>query len=135
MDEKKDFIVLSIVSIVAIIAIVLLVLSNGGISGQVPKAVLPDVVTLTSPNDSSTTTLTPTLDWSRAHRADFIILYLDNKPGFSTPIVQEFQLRKNELAYTVPAGLLQPGVTYYWRIVSYNDNGATNSATWSFTTQ
>ena len=137
MEDKKDLYMVVIVSIVAILGIVVLVLFNAGISGQASKKVdvLPDPVDLTAPtNGAVNLPLTPTFDWDTGHNSDYVVLYLDDESGFSTPLIQEFQLRKNMKKYAIPAGILQPGTTYYWRVVAYNNNGATNSPRYSFTT-
>ena len=134
--EEKNIVILSIISIVAIAAMVIMSIAFGaGISGSIPKNVLPDTITLLSPVDGAVVSVTPTLDWSKSHMAEFIVIYVDDERGFSTPLSQDVQLRKNQKAFTVPAGVLEPGKTYYWRVVSYNSAGASNSATYSFTTQ
>jgi hypothetical protein len=137
MDDK-NILVLSIISVVAIAAIVVLsVVFSANISGNVPKSITtpPDAVTLLTPVNGALVSTTPTLDWTKTHMADLIVLYVDDEQGFSTPLVQDIQLKKNERAYTIPSGMLTPGQTYYWRVVSYNAAGASNSGTFSFTVQ
>jgi len=137
MDDKKDFYIVCIVSIVAIIGIIVLVLANGGISGQASKKIeaLPGTVELVAPaNGAVNVPLYQAFDWTASHKADFVVLYLDDEPGFSTPLIQEFQLRKNMKSYVIPTGILQPGKTYYWLVVAYNNAGASSSQKYSFTT-
>lgn len=148
MSDNKDLYMLSIVSVVAIIGILVLVLTNASISGNASKKVsetLPFPVDLVAPSNGAVdVSLTPTFDWVNTKRADYekgtytqsdyIVLYLDDDRGFSTPLIQEFQLRKNMRAYTLPSGVVLPGTTYYWRVVTYNIAGGTNSETYTFTT-
>lgn len=137
MDDKY-LIVLAVISVVAITGMVIMSVSNASVTGAVSKKIdtVPGTITLLTPADGATgISLTPTLDWTKSSQAEFIVLYVDTNPGFATPLVANVQLKKNERAYDVPPGLLQPGTTYYWRVVTYNNAGASNSATWSFTTQ
>jgi hypothetical protein len=136
--EEKNILLLAIISVVAIVGMVVMgMFMNATISGYAPKniATPPRAITLLSPVDGAIVSSTPTLDWTKTHSADFIVLYVDDGTDFSTPLVQDVQLRKNERAYTVPAGILQSGHTYHWRVVAYNNAGASNSATFSFTVQ
>ncbi len=136
--EEKNILLLAIISVVAIAGMVIMGLTlSGGVSGNVPKniATPPRTITLLTPENGAIVSATPTLDWTKTHMAEFIILYVDDGTDFSTPLVQDIQLRKNERAYTVPEGALQSGNTYYWRVVAYNNAGASNSATYSFTVQ
>ena len=136
--EDKNILLLSIISVVAIAAMVIMAISfNAGISGQVPKniATPPRAITLLTPDNGAIVSATPTLDWTKTHMAEFIIVYVDDGGDFSSPLVQDIQLKKNERAYTIPAGVLIPGHTYYWRVVAYNAAGASNSATNTFTVE
>jgi hypothetical protein len=134
--QDKDLVILSIISVVAIAGMVVLsVMFNANISGNVPKNInaVPQTITLLTPDNGAIVSSTPTLDWTKTHKAEFIILYIDDERGFSTPLVEDIQLGKNERAYDIPAGILESGKTYYWRVVAYNAAGASNSETRSFT--
>lgn len=136
--EDRNILLLSIISVVAIAAMVIMAISfNAGISGQVPKniATTPRAITLLAPDNGAVVSATPTFDWTKTHMAEFIILYVDDGNDFSSPLIQDIQLKKNERAYTVPADVLISGHTYYWRVVAYNAAGASNSMTYSFTVE
>lgn len=136
--EDKNIWILSIISIVAIAGMVILsVVFSANISGNIPKNIniLPETIDILTPENGAVVSTTPTLDWTRTKAAEFIIVYIDDERGFSTPLVQDIQLKKNERAYTVPEGMLISGHTYYWRVVAYNSAGASNSQMYSFTVQ
>jgi hypothetical protein len=136
--EEKNILLLSIISVVAIAAMVIMaIVFSANISGLVPKNIgtPPKAITLLTPADGAVVSVTPTLDWTKTHMAEFIVLYVDDERGFSTPLVQDVQLKKNERAFTVPVGMLESGHMYYWRVVAYNAAGASNSATYSFIVQ
>lgn len=137
-EANKELYLVSIVSIVAIVAILVLVINQAGISGYASKRIdtVPGAVGLIAPsNNAVNVPLDQMFDWTAEVKStDFVVLYVDDEPGFSTPIVQEFQLRKTMKAYTLPSGVLTSGTTYYWRVVAYNSVGATNSPTYTFTT-
>lgn len=136
--EDKSIILLAIISVVAITAIVFISIGvTTEISGLASKKIteLPADIALLAPADGSSSTLTPTFSWTISHNADYLNLYIANDPGFSTPLVYDYQLRKSTKSYTLPSGVLESGRTYYWRIESQNTAGATDSPTYTFTTQ
>ncbi len=139
MDDKRDIYIVCIVSIVAIIGIIVLVLSNGGITGNVSKKVrsdaLPGNIEILHPlNGAINTSLTPLFKWDTGNLTNYVVLYVDDELGFSAPLVYEHEFKKNRKNFKLPSETLQPGTTYYWRVVAYNNNGATNSPRYSFTT-
>jgi hypothetical protein len=137
-NNGKELYLVSIVSIVAIVAILVLVIHEASISGYASKRIdtVPGAVSLVMPdNNAVNVPLNQVFDWTaEVKTTDFVVLYIDDEPGFSSPIIQEFQLRKTMKSYEVPTGVLSPATTYYWRVVAYNVAGATNSPTYTFTT-
>ena len=87
-------------------------------------------VTLVSPTSGAAApSATPTLSWAGSANATYYSLYLslDPAPGYFGSYLG--------IAATIPAGILGPGVTYYWKVLAYNDNTSCNasaSSVWSF---
>jgi hypothetical protein len=94
---------------------------------------IPPLPSLLSPGDGTTTTSTPTLDWSDVTDASGVTyeLQVDNDADFSSP--GEGSLSASE--YTLTAEQALPSGTYYWRVraVDGAGNASTWTTAWSFT--
>jgi hypothetical protein len=89
---------------------------------------------LAPPNGATGISLTPGLDWSDVFGATSYHLQVSTSPGFSTLIIDVSALGVS--GYSVPAGVLSGGTTYYWHVASANVGGeGAYSATFNFTTQ
>ncbi|HXA17540.1 MAG TPA: hypothetical protein VN380_11140 [Thermoanaerobaculia bacterium] len=93
----------------------------------------PGSFNLTSPNNSSTTGSTPTLNWSAASGADKYVVHVSTQnpptPTGSDPIVSS-PTTKFTFGQALPAG------TYYWSVDAYPPNcttSKTSSVVFSFT--
>jgi chitodextrinase len=88
--------------------------------------VLPDAVSNPSPADNEVgVTISSFLNWETGNNIDSFKVYLgtDNDPPLvSTQTMNSYQ------------ETLSPFTTYFWKVVSVNDNGETSSPIWSFTT-
>lgn len=98
----------------------------------------PHTFELLSPMDGATgVSLFSTLDWADSTSADTYELWLDDDPGFATPLVRivDAAQRLTESGYTPPLSLT-PGRQYYWKVVAYNGFGSLEStpSTASFVT-
>ena len=95
-----------------------------------------DPPTLESPADGSTdVTLTPNLNWTDVTDATLYNLQISTLPDFSNFTINVLLLPTSN--YTVTAGQLEEGVTYYWRAnAGVSDPARTSewSTAWDFTT-
>ncbi len=88
---------------------------------------LPQASVLTIPvNGTTGVVLTPSLNWNASLGAVTYDVYLGT--ALSPPLVT------NQTSSTYNPVTLNPGTTYYWKIVAKNSTGSTSSAIWSFTT-
>ncbi|MCP4703637.1 MAG: T9SS type A sorting domain-containing protein [candidate division Zixibacteria bacterium] len=94
---------------------------------------LPAPPGLTSPSDGATGLGMPfLLDWNDVANADMYRVVVDNNDNFSSPEIDE---SPSSSEYNVSSGL-EPGVTYYWRIMAHSDCGySVWSASRSLTTE
>ena len=95
----------------------------------------PGAVTLSSPANSATgVSLSPTLQWNAADRADHYTLYVGTDGGGVTrPTNLVNGAVTADLSYALSN--LAGNTTYYWQVVPANNQGdGTASAIWSFTT-
>ncbi|MHC5053532.1 MAG: FG-GAP-like repeat-containing protein [Planctomycetota bacterium] len=78
--------------------------------------------------------LTPTLDWQDSTDAATYTLLIDDDSDFLSPFVDDATLTTSD--YTVGAGALAAGVTYYWRVTAVNGPQQTPASNndFSFTT-
>lgn len=99
----------------------------------------PTAFNLISPVDNETvTTATPTLDWGDSSDPDggsvTYKLFVDNDSNFSSPVISRMGLASS--TYNVLAGDgLVVGQTYYWKVVSVDDEGSEITSTqtdWKF---
>ncbi len=90
-------------------------------------------VLVSPPNGSTGQSLTPLLNWNDVSGATSYSVQVSVNPSFSTTIVNQTGLATSQ--YTVPLGLLQNNVTYYWRANAGSANGSGPwSSAWSFVT-
>jgi len=97
---------------------------------------------LAPPSGSVGVSTTPTLTWPPAPFASNFDVYLGTSPSAMTVVGNVLaQLTNNPPDYTwTPSSALQPGTTYYWKIVSRTNatplmpSLVAPSAIWSFTT-
>jgi len=94
---------------------------------------LPPPVLLSPPNGQTNTPVTPTLNWQAVTGAQYYALQISLTSSFTTTVLNLSGLVN--AGYVVPAGTLQNGTTYYWR-VNVTGNGGTSdwSAPWNFVT-
>lgn len=92
----------------------------------------PAAPVLVSPaNGTVGTTLTPLLNWNDVTGAATYNLQVSTSSTFGTTVVNQTGLTASQ--YTVPAGVLQNNVTYYWRASAVNAGGTgPYSAVWNF---
>ena len=118
--------------IIAIFLVAMLVLA-GCTCGQ-PAAPSVAAPTLEAPaNGSTVTSLTPILTWSASTSGASYRLQVANDANFSNLVVDTANLAG--LSYTVPAGKLSEGQSYYWKVIASKDNQDSAWSTyWSFLT-
>jgi alpha-tubulin suppressor-like RCC1 family protein len=86
----------------------------------------PPKPTLKSPAGGATvSTLTPTLEWNAADRADSYGVQVATTSAFTTKLVDISNI--TELHYDITSGL-NWAKTYYWRVNAHNDGG---TSSWS----
>jgi len=95
----------------------------------------PGPFDLLAPSNGATgVSLTPTLDWQDATDAATYTILIDDDADLLSPFVNDATLTVSE--YTVGAGVLAAGTTYYWQVTAVNspqETPATNNP-FSFTT-
>ncbi|MCI0450328.1 MAG: YCF48-related protein [Chlorobi bacterium] len=95
-----------------------------------PPVAAPDLIS--PPNGANNLSLTPTLDWNDVFGANGYRVNVSDDSLFNTTII-DTTLTPSQ--YTVLAGRLAGGVTYYWRVRAFNTGGSGPwSVTWRFTT-
>jgi len=104
--------------------------SNWPSSWSVTVTGPPDVPTLSSPANASTTCdSTPTFTWSSVNGTTHYDIQVDNNSDFSSP---EINYSGSSTSHT-PSSPLSPG-TYYWRVRASNTCGDSNwSSVWNLT--
>ena len=94
---------------------------------------LPGTATLTSPAASATgVSLNPELEWSTASLTTSYRVIISANSDMSSPILNVGDLTTTSYLDTDTA--LDPATTYYWRVVTTNDQGSEYSDVHSFTT-
>lgn len=90
---------------------------------------------LTPSNGASSVALAPALTWQDSDETAFTI-QIDDSSSFTAPLLYDNpNLAANTTSFNVPSGLLQAGLTYYWKVIARNANGSTPCNTpFSFTT-
>ena len=111
--------------------------SNGTVATYDPVFLyvdgLPGTATLTSPANSATdVALNPELQWSTASLTTTYRAIISPNPDMTSPVVNVGNLTTTSYLDTDDA--LDPGTTYYWRVVTTNDQGSEYSDIHSFTT-
>lgn len=93
---------------------------------------VPAAFTLLTPaHNSAGVSLTPTFTWQAASGAASYRFQLAEDPAFASILFEAPTLTTTTLA--LPTGILEPGVTAYWRVTARNTTGQTNSgSTFSF---
>lgn len=87
----------------------------------------PESFTLVSPLGGVTTAnRAPLLTWTESNRRDYFHLTVDDNSNFNSPEISVLPLITT--SYQVPDLLLDLNKTYYWRVRSFNNLGAANSA-------
>ncbi|MCE1164281.1 MAG: T9SS type A sorting domain-containing protein [Bacteroidetes bacterium] len=82
-------------------------------------------------NNTILSTLTPLLDWDSVTSANSFRIRVSSDSTFATTQIDTNNL--NVTKYQVPAGKLQNGVKYYWRVNASNScQTSAWSATWNF---
>jgi hypothetical protein len=115
----------------AIVLLVGMVAILGSACGEPTPLPAP---TLEAPaNGSTVTSLTPILTWSASTSGALYRLQVANDANFSNLVIDQQNLAG--LSYSVPAGKLSEGQTYYWKIRASKDNQDSSWSTyWSFLT-
>lgn len=95
---------------------------------------IPAAPQLVSPlNNATGVSVTPVLDWSDVTGATSYGVQVSTNSGFTSTVINVNGLTGS--GYVVPTGILNNGVTYYWRANASNTSGTSPySAAWQFTT-
>lgn len=97
----------------------------------------PDLVS--PPNAATNVSLTPTFEWNNAPGADEHGLYISEPPYGPENLVFDSEVDYGILtgtSLTLPSGILNNDVTYYWNMRSHNSAGWGDfSTSWYFTTE
>ncbi len=94
-----------------------------GSGGSVATGGAPAAFSLLSPvQGSSSQPLTPTLTWQPAAGATAYAVEIATTTAFGTADAYQSVLDGTAVGVTIPAGVLLPGVVYYWRVSA--ENGA-----------
>jgi hypothetical protein len=120
----------------------LLVLSGcgggGGGGGDAAAPSAPSAFDLITPaNNAAGVSVAPALTWQAASGAASYTLQIATDAGFTAPLAYEnTALVVGTTSFTLPAGTLTTGTTYYWRVIAINAAGQTAAAgaPFSFTT-
>ncbi|RPI16507.1 MAG: T9SS C-terminal target domain-containing protein [Ignavibacteriae bacterium] len=94
-------------------------------TGTITPALTAPVL-LSPVNGATNVSTTPLLDWSDVTNATSYQIQVSTGSAFTSTVVNQTSLTSS--AYTVPAGVLASGTTYYWRAKA--SNSSTSSA-WS----
>ena len=91
----------------------------------------PGAFGVTSPaNGTAQINNTPTLEWTSSADATAYLVEISTDPLLEDGVVT---LTSSSESLSVPSGLLDPGVVYYWRVTSLNSSGFQRSSTDDFT--
>lgn len=92
----------------------------------------PAPVLISPPNGAISVPLTPTFDWSDVSTALYYLIQISTDSLFNT-ITDSVTLTNSQ--YLIQAGKLNSGVSYFWRVKAFNNNGGGPwTAVWKFTT-
>jgi C1A family cysteine protease len=108
---------------------------NSAYSDNASATTAPLAPTLVTPASNATNqSVTPILDWSDTAGAVSYRVQVSAEPTFASTVVSETGLLSSN--YPVPAGKLNPGIQYYWRVNATNSSLSTSawSLVRSFTT-
>ena len=93
---------------------------------------------ISPPNGDTDVPLTPTFRWGSVSNADYYGLYISEPPYGPSNLVFDSEENYGPIygtSFTLPGGILDCGVTYYWNMRSHNSAGWGNfSNSWHFTT-
>jgi hypothetical protein len=97
---------------------------------SIPPPAAPNLITPT--NGASNLSLTPTLDWSDVSGATYSV-QVSLSGSFGSTVVNQSGLGSS--TYSIPAGVLSNGTTYYWRANATTSSGISQwSSVYSFST-
>lgn len=75
-----------------------------------------DFILLGPASGSTFVSLTPTLSWKDAKDDNGYTVEIDDEQFFLDPFVHSATVGRDVTSYDVPAGVLLPSTTYYWRV-------------------
>ncbi len=108
---------------------------GGGSGGNTMMPTAPGMFTLSSPVDTASgVETTPTLMWMPAVHAANYRVQVDTDGTFAGTLVINVVVGATTYSYTVPASMLSPGTTYFWRVIAENIYGQSVAGPRSFTT-
>ncbi|MBC7927310.1 MAG: hypothetical protein H7039_16800 [Bryobacteraceae bacterium] len=95
----------------------------------------PQPASPTPANNSGGNSINPTFSWSGTRSIGYEFFLGDNASALAPGgFVTEPSINFNSPTGQGPSMLLRPETTYYWRVVAFNETGATTSPVWTFTT-
>lgn len=102
--------------------------TDGDFSGWSPvrylrAAMLPPTLVYPIAGNNTVNTLQPTLDWQDVDGAVTYTVQISLYPTMSSPFLNVNTVAGAPTEYQVPAGKLQYGKTYYWRVRANGPNG------------
>lgn len=107
--------------------------NGGGDNGGGGVVTLPAAPGLSAPPNSTQDALpTLTLSWSAAARATTYTVQVSTAADFATLAFSRTGLTTTSLA--LPAGSINPGASYFWRVLAVNAQGETPSSVRTFAT-
>jgi N-acetyl-anhydromuramyl-L-alanine amidase AmpD len=87
-------------------------------------------LTAVSPINAEEVSTTPVLRWTGNARQNSYRVWIDDNNDHSTTAADTKELNGNSTYYYVQ-GRLQPGKTYYWKVMAFDGNGNRASTAWS----
>ncbi len=102
---------------------------------------IPSPPTLVSPSNGATgESLTPTFQWNSVSNANYYGLYISKPPYGPSNLVFDSEVDYGPIygtSFTLPSGILNNGVKYYWNMRSHNSAGWGQqfSSSWYFITE
>jgi hypothetical protein len=88
----------------------------------------PGAFNLVSPaNGATEVARNPIIQWSAANEANFYRVTLADNLDFVSPKISNFNTTATQIT-TLPPTFLDEGVTYYWKVIAFNDAGSTDSS-------
>jgi lysyl endopeptidase len=103
-------------------------ISTPGAASFATEGLTPGAFELLSPDDGVTDVEgSVTVAWEPAPNAEAYVLEVSDAVSFDQPAVQ-LEVGGDELAVVLDTELLEPGTTYFWRVMAFNGAGATPSS-------